>query len=100
MHGYTNHRGPQHASVKQIPRLKNLQNRAVGFIRGFRAVHGLMLMRIKRLANRLNSFHAQLGQIIQHLLVNQRRFAKTSYVSQQQRKGKHPLTNLLRQGPD
>jgi len=33
--------------VKNVTRLKNLQNRAFLLLRGFRAIHGLMQMRIE-----------------------------------------------------
>src|SRR5207247_9093986 len=48
MHRYTHHRGTQHASMKYISRLENLENRAVLVVRCFSAVHCLVQVRIKR----------------------------------------------------
>jgi hypothetical protein len=47
MDRYTNHRGTQHTSMKNVTWLKNLKNGAVFVFAGFGAVHGLMEMRIE-----------------------------------------------------
>ena len=47
MHRYTDHGGPEHTPMKDISRLKNLQDGAVFVVFGFRAIHGLMQVRIK-----------------------------------------------------
>src|SRR5260370_965970 len=71
MHRYTHHRRTQHAAVKDISRLKNLQDGAVGVLRCFGAVHGLVQMRIETLSGWINALDAQARQMVRKLLVNQ-----------------------------
>src|SRR5690348_6365400 len=70
MDRYTNHRGTQHASMENIARLENLQNGAVFVLAGFLAVHSLVKMWIKRLADRVNALDAEPGNIVKKLLVD------------------------------
>src|ERR1700680_3187894 len=68
---YAHHGGTQDASVKKVTRLKNLQNRALVFVRGFRAIHGLMQMRIESHTQRIDSLRAKLRNIVNQLFVNE-----------------------------
>ena len=68
---YTNHRRTQHASVKNIARLEYLKNGAVFVLRRFRAVHGLMEVRVKGLADRVNALDAEPGNVVEKLLVDE-----------------------------
>ena len=60
MHRYTHHRRAQHAPVKDVPGLKDFENRSVLLVGGFGAVHGLVQMWIERLAERVDTFYAEL----------------------------------------
>src|SRR5207249_11943774 len=71
MDRYTNHRRTQHASVKNIARLEYLKNGAVFVLRRFRAVHGLMEVRVKGLADRVNALDAEPGNVVEKLLVDE-----------------------------
>src|SRR5579859_2437390 len=71
MNGYAHHGGAQHASMKNITRLKNLQNRAVFMLDGFGAVHGLVEMRIKLFAERIDALDAEPGEVVHELLVDE-----------------------------
>src|SRR6267154_2927017 len=71
MHGYTHHRGAQHAPMKHIAGLKHLQYGAVCMVRRFCAVHCLMQMRIKRFSNRINPLRTQLRHAFQKLFVDE-----------------------------
>src|SRR6266403_4472584 len=70
MDRYTDHGGPQDASVKNIARLKDLEDRAVVEVFRFGAIHGLMQMGIERLANRIEALDAKFCQVIEELLVD------------------------------
>ena len=71
MNGYADHGGAQHAPVKNIARLKYLQNRAVILLGRFGAVHRLMEMRIELLADRIDALHAKAREVVHELLVNE-----------------------------
>src|SRR5690349_16149975 len=71
MDSYTHHCRAQHASMKHIARLKDLQNRAVLVLEGFSAIHGLMQVRVKRLAKWINPLCSELGDTVEKLLVDQ-----------------------------
>src|SRR5713226_228771 len=47
MHGYTHHGGAQHASIKHISRLKNLQDGALFVVHRLSTIHCLMQVRIE-----------------------------------------------------
>ena len=70
MHRYTDHRGAQNASVKNVAGLENLKNGAIFVLAGFLAVHSLVKMRIKRLADRVDAFRAELRDIVEQLFVD------------------------------
>ena len=70
VHRYTHHGGTQDAPVVDVTGLINLENRAVGMVGGFGAVHCLMQMGIKGLAERFNAFHTEAREVIEQLLVN------------------------------
>src|SRR4029077_11512406 len=70
MDRYTDHGGPQDASVKNIARLKHLKDRAVVVVFRFGAIHGLMQMGIERLADRIEALDAEFCQVIEKLLVD------------------------------
>jgi len=57
--------------VKYVPGLIHSEDGAIGMIRGFRAVHGLVQMRIERLTQRVNPLRAESRQMLEKLLVNQ-----------------------------
>jgi hypothetical protein len=71
MNRYAHHCRPQYAPMKHISRLKYLQDRAVVMLGCFRAIHGLVHMRIERHAHGINAFRSQLGDVVYQLLVNQ-----------------------------
>src|SRR6266403_3974931 len=71
MYGYTHHCRTQPSSVKQISRLKYLQNGAVFVVRCFSAIDRLMKMRIKRLSNGIDPLYSELRDTIQKLLVDE-----------------------------
>ena len=54
-----------------VSRLKHLQDRAVSVFGSFCAIHGLVKVWIKGLAQWFNTFDAKLSQIIQELFINQ-----------------------------
>jgi hypothetical protein len=57
--------------VKYVARLIYLQDGAVlGFV-GFHPIHRLMQMRVETLAGRVNALDAELGKVIEELLVDQ-----------------------------
>src|SRR5207245_227005 len=70
MHRYTDHRGAQNASVKNVAGLENLKNGAIFVLADFLAVHSLVKMRIKRLADRVDAFRAELRDIVEQLFVD------------------------------
>ena len=71
MHGYTHHGGTQDAPVENVAGLENLKNGAVSMLGRFRAIHGLMEMRIKRFSGGIDAFDAQAGEIVEKLFVDQ-----------------------------
>jgi hypothetical protein len=68
---YTHHGRAQHAAVKNVAGLIDLQDRAVFGLIGFRAIDGLMQVRIEMLAKRFDALHTELGDVVQELLVDQ-----------------------------
>src|SRR5205823_8302692 len=52
---YTDHCWTQHAAVKNVAGLEDLKDGPVSFLRGFGAVHRLMEVRVKRLADRVDA---------------------------------------------
>ena len=70
MDRYTDHSGPQDAPVKYIARLKDLKDRAIVVVFRFGAIHGLMQVRIERLADRIDALDAEFSQVIEELLVD------------------------------
>ena len=71
MHGYTHHRRAQDTPVKDVSGLINLEDCAFLGVIGLRALDRLMKMRIEALTDRLDALHAEFGEIIDELLVNQ-----------------------------
>src|SRR6266446_7590020 len=71
MDRYTDHGGPQDAPVKNIARLKDLEDRAIVVVFRFGAIHGLMQMGIERLVDRIEAFDAEFCQMIEELLVDE-----------------------------
>src|ERR1700720_34534 len=71
MNRYADHRGAQNAAVKNVSGLKHLQDRAVLVLDGFGTVHRLIEMRIEGLAQRIDTFNAEAGDVIDELLVDQ-----------------------------
>src|SRR5205823_3007799 len=71
MDRYTNHRGTQHAPMKDVAGLKRLQDDAVGMLRRFGAVHGLVEVRVKRLSQGVDALYAEFRDVVQQLLVDE-----------------------------
>src|SRR5580704_20863 len=71
VNGYAGHGGAQNAAMKNVSRLEDLQNRAVFLLDGFGAVHRLMKMRIKLLAERIDAFDAEPRDVVDELLVDE-----------------------------
>src|ERR1700719_4853706 len=71
MYRYTHHRRSQHAAVEYVAGLIHLQDGAVFGLVGFRAIDCLMKMRIEMLADRLDALDAELGEVVEELLVDQ-----------------------------
>ena len=54
-----------------VARLEDLQDRAVGLVCGHSAIHGLVKMRIERLAKGIDAHGAEACQVVQKLLIDQ-----------------------------
>src|SRR5580704_3485149 len=70
VNGYADHGGAQNAPMEEITGLKDLQNSAVFVSRGFRAIHGLVEMRIKLFAERIDALDAEAAHVVDELLVD------------------------------
>jgi hypothetical protein len=64
IHGYTDHGGAQHAPVKKISWLKDLQDGAIFVLGRFGAIHGLMQVRIELLSGWIETLDPQLGDVV------------------------------------
>src|ERR1700693_5154303 len=70
VHGYADNAGPQHAAVKYVAVLEDLDDGAVGIVRSFHALDGLVEMRIEGSALRSDALDPVLGQGVPQLPIN------------------------------
>src|ERR1700722_14436653 len=70
VNGYADRGGEQHATMEEIAGLEHLQDGAVFMNCGFGAIHGLMEMRIKLFAERIDALDAEASDVVDELLVD------------------------------
>src|SRR5207302_7611496 len=94
MDRYTNHRGTQHAPMKDVAGLKRFQDDAVGMLRRFGRVHGLVEVRVKRLSQGVNALYPEFRNVIQHLLVDESETLAIIFVFSSAMRGERMLVTV------
>src|SRR5712691_11956254 len=80
MHRYTHHRGTQHAPMKYIAGLEHLEDGALFVFLRFRPVHGLVQVRVERLARRINALRSELCHVVKELFVDELKSPAVAFV--------------------
>ncbi len=71
IHGYTYPCGTQHTPVKEVSRIKYVQDGSVFVFGCLNAIHGFLQMRIKVLSDWFDALRSKLCNVVQQLLVDQ-----------------------------